>query len=64
VDQFNGGGSTEKLVDRTLGQTILVASTLSMFTIPILAAISAAVRRRVQVANPAAPVPSVQHHEI
>jgi CPA2 family monovalent cation:H+ antiporter-2 len=34
----------EKLLDRTLGQTILVASTLSMFAIPILAAIGAAVR--------------------
>lgn len=54
---------TEKLLDRTLGQTILVASTLSMFAIPMLAVISAAVRRRVLAANPAAPAPSVQHRE-
>jgi CPA2 family monovalent cation:H+ antiporter-2 len=54
---------TEKLLDRTLGQTILVASTLSMFAIPILAAISAAVRRRVLAANPAALGPSVQRRE-
>jgi CPA2 family monovalent cation:H+ antiporter-2 len=54
---------TEKLLDRTLGQTILVASTLSMFAIPILAAIGAAVRRRVLAASPAAAVSSVQHRE-
>lgn len=54
---------TEKLLDRTLGQTILVASTLSMFSIPVLAAIGSAVRRRVLVATPAAPAPSVQRRE-
>lgn len=54
---------TEKLLDRTLGQTILVASTLSMFAIPMLAAISAAVRERVLAANPTASAPSVQHRE-
>jgi len=54
---------TEKLLDRTLGQTILVASTLSMFAIPMLAAISAAVRRRVLAASPATSAPSVQRRE-
>ena len=54
---------TEKLLDRTLGQTILVASTLSMFSIPVLAAIGSAVRRRVLAATPAAPAPSVQRRE-
>jgi CPA2 family monovalent cation:H+ antiporter-2 len=52
-----------KLVDRTLGQTIVVASTLSMFCIPILAAISATIRRRVKATRRAAPVPTLQHRE-
>lgn len=34
------------LLDRQLGQTILVSSTLSMFCIPVLAAAATAVRRR------------------
>jgi hypothetical protein len=54
---------TEKLPDRTLGQTILVASTLSMFVIPVLAPIGAAVRRHVPAASPAVPAPSVQRRE-
>ena len=54
---------TEKLLDRTLGQTILVASTLSMFAIPILAAIGTAVRRRILAAAPPSSAPSAQHLE-
>jgi CPA2 family monovalent cation:H+ antiporter-2 len=50
----------EKLIDRALGQTILVASTLSMFSIPILAALGAAIRRRARATNPA---PSLQRGE-
>jgi CPA2 family monovalent cation:H+ antiporter-2 len=55
---------TEKLLDRQLGQTILVASTLSMFCIPILAALAAAIRRRIRTANPVVPGPTVQRREI
>jgi len=40
----------EQLLERALGQTILVASTLSMFCIPLLSALATAIRRR-----PAAP---------
>ena len=47
----------ERLVNDAIGQTILVASTLSMFFIPILAAIGGAIRRRVRATTPVVTAP-------
>jgi CPA2 family monovalent cation:H+ antiporter-2 len=52
----------ETLVDSTWARTVLVASTLSMFTIPVLAAMGAAVRRLVRASSPAA-VPPPERRE-